>query len=100
MSPSQHKYWRGVVLYSICEFLEIDKGDYELVSRKIHNALKKMFDIKSFAGLESKEFEKIASITRMLFLRQYGWIIPEANEHGLDIANITMKEFLKHKNLI
>lgn len=101
VTSDQHQYYRGVLLYSICEFLEIPRKDYEKASRQIHKALKKTFGIKTFAKLDVAEFEKIAGIVRMLFIREFGGhMIPEADEKGLDINNISMKEFLHHKNLI
>jgi hypothetical protein len=99
MSPDQHSYWRGVVLYSLCEWLEIPKEDYEKASRRIHNALKKALGVKSFRDLSVAEFEKIASIVRMYWARK-GWMIPEPDEKGMNLIDMSMCDFLKHKKLI
>lgn len=100
MSPSQHRYWRGVLLYSICDWLSVPEESREVASKKIHKALKTAFEIDSFRYLEASQFEKIASIVRMYWLRQYGWIIPEADEEGVDITKMTMMEFLKFKKIL
>lgn len=97
MSPKQHKYWRGILLYSICEFLEVDKQDYDKASRRLHNAFKTMFEVRSFKDLSSKEFEKIAGTVRMLFAREFQWIIPDASDEGINLQEISMSDFLKIK---
>lgn len=100
VSPSQSAYWRGVVLYSICEWLGIPRQDYEKASKRIHTALKKTYGIDSFSSLSVAEFEKIASITRMWAAREHGFIIPEPDEEGMDVMNMSMRDFLIHKKLI
>ena len=97
MSPKQHRYYRGTLLYSIAEFLGVPPGDYERSSRQIHKAIKQTFEIESFSSLGVSEFEKLASTIRMIFNREYGWIIPEADEENIDVQNISMSDFLKIK---
>ena len=100
MSPDQHSYWRGVILYSLCDWLQIPKEDYEKAGKKIHKALKKTFEVDSFRNLSVAEFEKLASTVRMIFCRHYGFMIQEPDEKGMDLMNMSMKDFLKHKKLI
>jgi len=100
VTSEQHKYWRGVVLYSICDWLQIPREKYEPASQKIHKALKKAFGVNSFRNLSIAEFEKIASVTRMWAAREHGFIINEPDEEDLDVMNMSMRDFLIHKKLI
>ena len=97
MTNRQHKYYRKALLYSIAEFLGVPPKDREKAARKIHLAIKETFEIDSFSSLGVSEFEKIASILRLIFNREYGWIIPEADEEGIDVQNMSMSDFLKIK---
>lgn len=80
--------------------MEIPKQDYEKASRRIHKALKDYFDIHSFADLSVSEFERVASTTRMLFCREWAYIIPEPDESNFDANKETLRELLKFKAII
>jgi len=100
MTSQQHKYWRGGLLYSICDGLGVPQEHKECASRRIHKAMKKCFEIDSFASLSSKEFEKIAGIIRMVGCREWAFMIKEPDEELYDPNQLTMSEFLKRKHLI
>ena len=84
-------------MVSICQSLGIEKKDYDKASRRLHNAFREMFEVRSFKDLSSKEFEKIASTVRMLWAREYQWVIPTADEAAININEISMSDFLKIK---
>lgn len=100
MTPKQHKYHRGVLLYGICRYLEIPEEYHEKASRKIHNAIKDTFDVSSFDSLGVSEYEKIAATIRMIFCREFGYMIPEADEEDFDADKATLHELLKFKKII
>jgi len=100
VTNEQMRYWRGGLLYSICDGLGVPKEDREKASKKIHKSIKHCFGIESFALLSSKEFEKVAGIIRMVAAREWAYLLREPDEFDCDPNTMTMKEFLKHKNLI
>ena len=100
MTISQSRYWYGVLIYDICAWLQVDKQDYENASPIIHQALKKCFSIRSLSDLSSQEFEKVTGTILMLWAREFGYMLRDPSEKGIDPNTMTMKEFLKHKNLI
>lgn len=59
-----------------------------------------MFEVDSFSDLDSKSFEKIAGKIRVIFAREYSWIIPTADEADYNPNELTMKEFLIKKGFI
>lgn len=99
MTSKQHRYYRIGILYGICEFLGVPKDQYEHVSKLIHQAIKKCFEIDSFRNVSVSEFEKIAGTIRMVFAREMGYIIREADEELIDPNNMSMREFLEHKKI-
>jgi serine/threonine protein phosphatase PrpC len=100
LTTSQYKYYFGGLLYSICDGLGIPKEDREKASRRIHASIKKCFEIDSFTSLSSKDFEKIAGIIRMIGCREWAYMIKEADEEKYDPNQLSMKDFLKKKNLV
>ena len=99
MSPKQHRYYRIGILYGICEFLEVPKEQYEHVSKLIHQEIKKCFEIDSFRNVSVSEFEKIAGTIRMIFAREFSYVLKEPDEEGIDPNTMSMREFLKHKKI-
>ena len=99
MSPKQHRYYRIGILYGICEFLGVPKEQYEHVSKLIHQEIKKCFEIDSFRNVSVSEFEKIAGTIRMIWAREMGWCLREADEEDIDPNAMSMREFLKHKKI-
>lgn len=99
MTSKQHRYYRIGILYGICEFLGVPKDQYKHVSKLIHQAIKKCFEIDSFRNVSVSEFEKIAGTIRMIMAREFGCFLKEADEQDLDINNMSMREFLEHKKI-
>lgn len=93
------RYWRGGFLYSLCDGLGVPVERREKASRILHNAIKKCFEVDSFANLSTKEFEKIVAILQMIVAREYGYLIRQPDEREYDPNQLTMREFLNKKGL-
>ena len=100
MSGPQSRYYYGVVIPFLLQWLNIKEEYYEIAADKIHDAIKKCFNIVSFSDLSVAEFEKVMSTLRMLGARQWAICIPEPDEIGMDVLNMSMRDFLIHKKLI
>ena len=99
MTHAQSKYWYGVLLESVADLLEIPKYNRKKANKLIHLSLKTVFEIDSMKNVQTRDFEKVAATTRMLFAREWGHIIPEPDEEDIDITSISMRDFLIHKKI-
>jgi hypothetical protein len=97
MTNSQSAYYRGVVIPSIMKWLNIDLTLYKTVAPKIHTAIKHCFGIRSMRDLSVQQFEVFAETLRMLFVREYGLLIPTPDEKDFDAEKATMREYLRFK---
>jgi hypothetical protein len=100
MSPRQHKFYRGIFLYSVCRMLGVEEQDYERVSRKLHAAFKEYLGIKSFKNLSEQEFKDVLIELSVYLAETYGFVAPEPDEEGYDANKATLQELLKFKNLV
>jgi hypothetical protein len=100
LSPRQHKFYRGVFLYSFCKAIGVDEQDYEKASRKIHNAFKEYLGIKSFKNLSEQEFKDVLIELSVYLAETYGFVAPESDEEGYDANKATLHDLLKFKKLI
>ena len=100
MSGAQSRYYYGVVIPFLLQWLNIREECYEIATKKTHNAIKKCFNIASFSDLSVAEFEKTMSTLRMIGARQWAICIPEPDEEGMNVLDMSMRDFLKHKKLI
>lgn len=82
------------------DWLEIKEEYRDKAAAKIHKAIKCCFSVRSFADLTTSEFEKIMATLRMIGLREWKICIPEPDEKGRSITDMTMREFLKLKKLM
>jgi len=97
LTGSQSKYYYGVVIPFLLDWLEVKKEHRVVATKKLHNAIKHCFEVKSFAHLSTAEFEKIMGTLRMIGCRHWSVMIPEPNEKGVNLETIEMGEFLKIK---
>lgn len=97
MNAKQHKFYRGGILYDICDFLEID--DKEKASKRIHKAIKECFDVDSFSNLSTSDFSEIVNELMAYFASEHGYMLKEDDEREYDINEMTMKEFLEKKKI-
>jgi ABC-type transport system involved in cytochrome c biogenesis ATPase subunit len=95
-SHKQFKYLHGVVLPQICLYMGIPDNKITEASKEINQAFKSYVNINSLKKLDVSQMESYLSMIRVLCCREKGWIINEPNEN-LDIENIGMRLFLKHK---
>lgn len=95
-SLKQFRYLYGVVLPQICLYMGIPMGKIPEAAIEINQAFKAYANINSLKELDVAQMEKYLSMIRVLCCREKGWIVNEPNE-DLDIENMGMRLFLKHK---
>ena len=84
-----HRYYRGVLLPSICDAWDLDHeaSDY------LHEAFKTAFDIDSTAFLDDDDFINYIDNIHGLLVTEFGTMVPHINEPD-NVEAITMRQFL------
>ncbi len=95
-SISQIRYYWGVLLEEIVSRWGVDEDKKAEAKEELHRMFKSYVDLESITSLETYDMERFLGMIRMLMAREKGITLHEPNEN-LDVENIGMRLFLKHK---
>lgn len=95
-SAKQIRYYRGVLLPEIAEFMQIRKRHRKEAEDKLHKLFKWYAGFRSITKLNSTEMERYLGMVRMLCSRELGLMAREPNEpEGIEYW--PMIKFLNYK---
>lgn len=99
VTAKQHRYYIVGIIFGICRGLGVPKEKYNQVKPILHKEIKKCFEIDSMKNVSVAEFEKIAGAIRMIFCREFAYMLNEADEEEVDPNTMSMRDFLAYKKI-
>jgi ABC-type cobalamin/Fe3+-siderophores transport system ATPase subunit len=95
-SVNEYRYLWGVLLEEIVSRWGVADDKKDEAKKELYRAFKEYVDLDSLTSLETYDAERFLGMIRMLMAREKAMVLKEPNEN-LDIENIGMRLFLKHK---